>query len=400
MIASTKRELVLGIDFGSSSTIAGVLIGNQIQLVQEQGDPVMPSVVYVPSRGAPEIGHRAAQRQLVEPQRVLRSIKRVLGVSADSEVVRRYTASVSHPVERAGDAVVLKLGGDKIAVEQAVGWILARVRELAETRFGGKAERAVLTVSATAPSGYLDAIRRAAKLAHLEVVALIAEPVAGALALDLHTQAANRNIVVCDFGGGTFDVSAVVQRGLAFTPIATAGDCYLGGDDLDEALAEGVASVIFRSSRYDMHRDAVRWNELRVRCESAKRQLSSHSQVPLVMRNAYIEQGKSKDLQLVLDPTWAESVWRGLLERVDGVVDDLLVRAGWAANAVDLVALIGGSSHVPAFRRAMTARFGRSKIVQPPHAELAVAQGATLLTARYRRQAESTTDRIPILVDA
>lgn len=393
-----SREVILGIDFGSSSTLAGALVGNHIELINEFGDPVIPSTIYVPARGGPEIGRRAAQRQLSEPQRVLRSVKRVLGIHPDSELVRRYSAGVHYAVERAGDHVTFNLGGERVAVEQAVGWILTRVRELAEVRFGAKVARAVVTVSATAPPGYRDALRRAARLAHLEIAEMIAEPIAGALAVDLHAKQADRNIVVCDFGGGTFDVSAVVQRRLSFTPVATAGDSYLGGDDLDDALAEGVASVIMRSSKYDIHRDAVRWNELRVRCESAKRQLSTHPQVPLAMRNAYIEQGKARDLQLVLDQEWAETVWRELLTRVESCVGELLTRAGWKTSQVDIVALIGGSSQVPGFRRAIAAMFGRQKLLAATNAELAVAQGATLLTARHRRQ--QSTDQIPVLLDA
>jgi molecular chaperone DnaK len=391
------RELVLGVDFGSSSTIAGVLIGDTIQLVQEQGERVIPSVVYIPDRGMPEVGRKAVARQLTEPSRVIRSVKRVLGLPASSDLVRHYAAGVPFRIDCAGERPLFKLHSGDVAPEQIVAWILGRVRDLAEARFGADVKKLVMTMSAAAPPGYREAAMRAAKIAHLEVLEMIAEPIAGALALDLHTRHANRRIVVCDFGGGTFDVSAVVQSGLAFTPVATHGDHYLGGDDLDDAMAEALAGLVFKRSRYDMHRDTVRWNELLLRCECAKRQLSSRSTAPLAMREAYVENRAPKDLQLTLDRPWVDAVWAPMFERVRVIVGELLQRAGWTPQSVDVVGLIGGSSLVPAFADVLAAGFGRSKIVRSADAELAVAQGATLLTARHRAV---MSDRIPILIDA
>ena len=195
----------------------------------------------------------------------------------------------------------------------------------------------------------------------------------------------------------TFDVSAVVQQGLAFTPIATHGDHYLGGDDLDDAMAEAIAGTVFRSSQFDMHRDACRWQELLFRCESAKRQLSSADEAPFHMRDAYITRGERRSLELLIDVPWARQVWASQMNRVRLIVGELLHRAGWTAEQVDVVGLIGGSSLVPAFRELLADGFGRDKLLMTPDAEIAVAQGATLLTARHRAQ---MSDQIPILVEA
>jgi len=392
-----SRELVLGVDFGSSSTIGGVLINDQIQLVNEQNDPVIPSVVYVPDRGSPEVGRRAVARQLTEPGRVIRSIKRVLGLDPDSDLARHYAASVPFKVKRVNARLALELPSGEVAPEQVAGWVLDRMRQLAEARFGARVKRIVLTMSAAAPPGYREAAVRAARVAQLEIAELVAEPIAGTLALDLHRKPGDRKIVVCDFGGGTFDVSAVIQRNLAFTPVATHGDHYLGGDDLDHALAEAIAGTVFRQARYDMHKDLVRWNELVLRCELAKRALSSMSEVPFHMREAYRAAGQVRDLQLTLDRTWIRAVWTPLFDRVCQVVEELLARAGWTAATVDHVGLIGGSSLVPMFREVLTTIFPADKLVLAHAPELAVAQGATLLTARHRR--EGTSGSIPVLLD-
>lgn len=379
-----NRDLVLGIDFGSSSTIAGALVGDRIELIQDAGDRVIPSVVYLPDKGAPEVGRRAVARQLTEPAKVVRSVKRLLGLPSDSELVRRYAGTAAFRVDLAHARPVLKMRAGDLAPEQVAAAVLGRVRDLAEARFGTKLKKVVLTMSAAAPPGYRDAITRAAKVAQLEIVDLIAEPVAGALALDLHRQPAQRRVLVCDFGGGTFDVSMIVQDGMRFTPVATAGDHFLGGDDLDHALAEAIAGVVVRNSGYDMHRDAVRWTELVFRCENAKRQLSVLPESPLAMREAYVQAGATKDLRLTLELAWAEAVWVPLMQRVLGVIEEGLRRAQWAAADVDLVGMIGGSALVPSFTRAVATMFPPTHIFLAHEPELAVAQGATLLTARHR----------------
>src|SRR6185295_6175569 len=231
--------------------------------------------------------------------------------------------------------------------EQIAGAILTRVREIAETRFGGRRSKAIITASAAAPAGYRDALARAAKVAHLDLLEVIPEPIAGALAVGLHAEAADRKLLVCDFGGGTFDVSALVQSGLRFTPVATSGDQYLGGDDLDHEIAEALAGLIVKRTRYDIHKDAVRWSELLFRCEMAKRQLTSANEVPFAMRDAYVDRGRSHNLDFTLERAWVEARWAPLFEHAASAVGDALRRAGWRPADVDQVALIGGGALVP-----------------------------------------------------
>jgi len=377
------REVVLGIDFGTSYTSAGALVGDRVELVQDNGDSVLPSVVYVPDRGAIEVGRRAAIRQLTDPSGVVRSVKRVLGLPPSSELMRRYAAGAAFKVDTSGERTLFKLRSGEYAPEQIAAWVLVRIRELAEQRFGGMIRKAVLTMSAAPPAGYRDAVIRAARIAHLEVLEIISEPIAGAIALGVHGQVAERRLVVCDFGGGTFDVSAVVQSGLRFSPVATFGDPYLGGDDFDAAIAEGIAGTIHRSSGYDLHRDTVRWSELLFRCENAKRQLSTSTEAPFVMREAYVQAGQTRDLNLMLDRRWVEARWQELIDRAGIVIAELMRRSGWRPNDVDQVVMIGGTSLIPMFRRLVAGLFTPAKLLASVQADVAVAIGATLLTARF-----------------
>jgi molecular chaperone DnaK (HSP70) len=381
--ADVAQEVVLGIDFGTSCTSAGALVGDRVELVQDNGDPVIPSVVYVPDRGAIEVGRRAANRLLTDPVGVIRSVKRVLGVPPTSPMVRRFASGAGFRVDAAGDRVLLKLRSGDLVPEQVAAAVIGRIRELAEMRFGGKITKAVFTASAAPPAGYREALTRAARLAHLEVLEVVAEPIAGALSLGIHAQQAERKLIVCDFGGGTFDVSAITQSGLRFSPVATFGDPYLGGDDLDEALATAVAGVVFRQGGYEMQKDAVRWSQLMFRCESAKRQLSTQREATLSMREAFVQNGRARDLELVIDRPWVEAGWQNLLCRAIDVVVEALRRAQWRPDEVQAVALIGGSSLVPAFRKAISQLFPGRQLLSSPQADLAVAIGATLLTARF-----------------
>ncbi len=376
-------DVILGIDFGTSCTSAGALVGDRVELIQDGGDVVIPSVVYVPERGPLEIGRRAQMRLLKDPTGVIRSVKRVLGVATDSPLVRHFAASAAFRVETTGNRLTFKLRATQYAPEQIAGAILTHVRELAEVRFGGRISRAVITASAAAPPGYRDALIRAARVAHLDVLEIVPEPIAGALAVGLHAEAAERKLLVCDFGGGTLDVSALVQSGLRFTPVATTGDQYLGGDDLDLEIAEALAGLISRKAGYDLHRDAVRWSELLYRCEMAKRQLTVETEVPFVMREAYVDQGRAHHLDFRLDRPWVEARWAPLFARAVTVIEAALARAGWQPGEVDRIALIGGSSLVPMFHRTVCALFPDQPVLVSPRADVSVALGAVLLTARF-----------------
>lgn len=388
------REVVIGIDFGTSCTSAGALIDGRVELLQDAGDPVVPSVVYYPDRGAPEVGRTAALRQLTDPSRVIRSIKRVIGVPADSPAVRRFAASSGFRVDTASGGVMLKLRSGDCPPEQVAAAVLGRIREIAERSYGGQVRKAVITMSAEPPPHYREALLRAARIAHLDVLDVVSEPIAGGLAIGLHGAPADRKVLVCDFGGGTFDVSAIVQAGMKFTPVATCADPYLGGDDLDEALAEGIAGTIFRQRGYDMHRDITRWNQLVYRCEHAKRQLSTQETARVAMREAYVHGGATHDLDVTLDRPWVWGKWAPLMERAEAVIRETIKRAGWSAMAIDMAALIGGTSLVPRVQHMVGAIVGSDRVRVSPHADVAVALGATLLTARY---GATPGARLPVL---
>lgn len=393
-----NREIILGVDFGTSYTSAGALVDGRVELVVDQGDPMIPSVVHVPERGPPLVG-RAAVAQLVhQPGSTVASIKRLMGSDlGEHGALRRLAPTVPYRIAASPTGgVLLKLRGQDWAAEQIAAAILDRVRALAEQRFGAPITRMVVTASAVASARYHAALYKAARLAHLEILEVIAEPIAGALAFGFHADPTPRRTLICDFGGGTFDVTAMIQAGTRFQAVAVGGDPFLGGDDLDEVMVQAVAGSIYKRARFDLLHDAVRRQVLALRCESAKRSLSSATETRLLMRDAYLEDGGGRDLNVILERRWAEALWEPLFARALAAVDDTLARAGWRDEDVAQVALIGGTSLVPRFQQLVRARFAHVEVTASDRASVAVAMGATLLTARH---GAVRSREIPVFLD-
>ena len=212
----------------------------------------------------------------------------------------------------------------------------------------------------------------------------------------LHLEEGDRRVLVLDFGGGTFDATLVDAGYRRLDVIATHGDDYLGGDDFDEKLMEAVAGVVFSRSSYDMLRDAVSRQRLLLRCEQVKRALSGATEVRLRLENAYREEGRERSIDAIVERSWAEPKWQGLIDRAVLVVDQLLERVGLPPTAVEQVALIGGTSLVPLFRRRLAAIFGAKAIVESVGASTAVVEGAILRSAAYEAQ-ERTVSSPPLV---
>jgi molecular chaperone DnaK len=383
----TARELILGIDFGTSYSSAGVLLDGKVELVRDDGETTTPSVVHVPRRGDPIVGTKAVARLATDPDSTVSSIKRLLGRSFDDPAVRRAQQWAAYRLHAGPqNRTLLQLSGADYAGEQIAGWILGRLRVLAETRYGARVRRAVVAVPVTASADYLAALKTSARLAGLEVIQTIPEPIAAALAVGLHLQPGNRRLLVCDFGGGTFDATLMVQDQLSFRPIAVDGDEFLGGNDFDEVLAQAIAGVIYQKSTYDVHRDAVRAQQLLQRCESIKRVLSSRTEAPLVMRDAYLTGGRSADLNALVERSWIEPRWEPLVERAIQVIHRLLAGTGSSAGEITHVVLVGGGTLMPLVRRMIAQVVPGAELVTGDYAQIAIAAGAVLQTAAHLSQ--------------
>jgi molecular chaperone DnaK len=211
----------------------------------------------------------------------------------------------------------------------------------------------------------------------------------------MHLDPANRMLLVCDFGGGTFDATLMVQDALSFRPVAIDGDEFLGGDDFDEVLAAAVGGGIYQQTGYDIHRDVVRAQQLLQRCESVKRVLSSRADAPLLMRDAYLAGGRSQDLQTVVQRSWIEPRWEPLVDRAVMVIERLLSRSGCRPDRITHIVLVGGGTLMPLVRSKMAGTVPGAQVVTGDYAQIAIAAGAVLQTAAHM----TTAPAVPRLAE-
>jgi molecular chaperone DnaK len=371
------NEVVLGVDFGTSYSSAAAMVDGQVQIAVDGGDPQIPTVIHVPHRGDLVVGRDAVRHIVSDPTSTVVSVKRLLGRRADDPAMRALGSGVRFPIRSGpGGGVVVRVRDVDWAPAQLAAGVLGRLRSLAERRFGGKVRKVVLALPVIVAPDYQAHLARAASMAGLDVVRWVPEPVAGMLAHGLHAEAAERNVVVCDFGGGTFDATLVRQTGKTFTPVASGGDPFLGGDDFDAALAEEVAGFVYRATKVDLHRDFCKWTELLWRCESVKRQLSTSPDARLRMKDAASVHGRSHDVDLVLERDRIAPRWAPLVDRSVAVLHALLHKSGWRPEDVAEVVLVGGTTLIPLVRQAYAALFPCGRLITTEWANLAVVAGA------------------------
>ncbi|MEZ4368679.1 MAG: Hsp70 family protein [Kofleriaceae bacterium] len=350
---------IIGIDLGTTYTSVSVVTGKKVvTLARDDGPRLIPSVIAFPSRDEVIIGEPARARLATDPARTVASPKRVLGRPFDDREVQTYLAQAPWKSTRGPDGTaIIEIWRQPYAVPQLCAFLLREAREIAELRLEQPISQAVISIPVTFDDARIAATTRAAQLAGLEVAATIAEPTAAALA-NRYVPGFGGIIGIYDFGGGTFDFSLVDVSRATFEVLATAGDTWLGGDDLDQVLADAAANQFWRQHKVDLRKQAVEWQRLRFACEAAKRLLSTEESaliaVPEVMRTAT----GMVDLELQIDRATLARAAGALIQRSLAVCDSALARAGLRAEQLSAVYLCGGTTHVPAIRDAVGQHFG------------------------------------------
>ena len=281
------------------------------------------------------------------------------------------------------DNMVVKIRGELYALPQICGYLLAAARETAEARLGQRVEQAVVTVPVSFGEERIALLRRAGQLAHLEIVEIIEEPSAAALA-NRHEREFGGLVGVYDFGGGTFDFSVVDATGGDFKVLTTAGDSWLGGDDLDLAVADAAANLFWRAHGVDLRQRAVEWQYLVHSCEEAKRQLSAADSTQIVVPEAVRTAAGAFDLRIRLARERVEPLWEPVIHRSIHTCVQTLALLGLHPTDLSAIYLSGGTSYIPAVRRTLASRFGVPiRVGAPP--EHAVCLGAGIHAAQLQR---------------
>lgn len=353
-------EFVLGIDLGTTNSAVGVVdSGFPILLADIEGRRITPSAVWIGSDGIIEVGTKALRRRTLDPARVVTSIKRLIG-----RRIGEIDESFPHPVEQSGGEPRV-LG--KTAVEISAE-ILKELKRIAEWRMEASIAKAVITVPAYFNDAQRAATKRAGELAGLEVIRILNEPTAAALAYGLDKLREHSRVAVYDLGGGTFDLSILEMQEGVFQVLATHGDTRLGGDDLDAMIIEHVQKKLTLDGISSAQRIRLLEEAERVKC-----QLSADQTV--VFRLPFFDGDRSIELPITRNEL--EALAAPWIARSIRCCAKALADAQLAASDLDAVILVGGSTRMPAVRDAVEKFFGR-KPDTSQHPDEAIALGATI----------------------
>jgi molecular chaperone DnaK len=369
----------IGIDLGTTNTVvAAVADGVAITLEDEQKRRLLPSVVSFHPSGTVLVGDAARERRLIDPENTIFSVKPLIGRPFDSDEVKAARGRFPFQFTEGAKNSTMVLARDvAYALPEISAFVLRRAKAIAEHALGGPVDRAVITVPANFNDLQRASTKIAGKLAGLEVLRILNEPTAAALAYGQSIAKAEK-IAVYDLGGGTFDITLLDLTGNVFEVLATAGDTSLGGDDLDRLLAERMSLEVMRRFNYDPRTNPVAFARLRFMAEEVKKQLSSAMSVDQEISGiGYTEGGAPISMTMSISREELDRIALPLIERTISVAKQSIEIIGLNPKDFDRVILVGGSTRMPLAARLVEQLFG-----QAPHLKVnpdeVVALGAAI----------------------
>src|SRR5438270_4139740 len=369
---------VIGIDLGTTNSVMAVMEGGEPTVLENsEGSRLTPSVVAITKSGERLVGQVAKRQAVTNPENTVFSIKRLMGRKFDDPEVQRTMKMVPYKITRAsnGDVRVV-LGGREYSPPEISAMILQKMKTDAEAKLGERVTQAVITVPAYFSDSQRQATKDAGQIGGLEVLRIINEPTAAALAYGLDKKK-DETIAVYDLGGGTFDVSILRLGEGVFEVIATNGDTHLGGDDFDQRIIDWICDEFKREQGIDLRQDRMALQRLKEAAEKAKIELSSTLQTEINLPFITADASGPKHLNLTLSRSRLEQLVGDLVEQTVGPCKKALADADMPASKIDEVILVGGQTRMPAVQEAVRKFFGREphKGVNPDEV---VAVGAAI----------------------
>ncbi|WP_299007040.1 molecular chaperone DnaK [uncultured Caulobacter sp.] len=351
---------IIGIDLGTTNSCVAIMDGKTPKVIENaEGARTTPSVVAFLEDGERLIGQPAKRQAVTNPTNTLFAIKRLIGRTASDPVVEKDKGMVPYEIVKGptGDAWV-KAHGKDYSPQEVSAFILQKMKEAAEAHLGEPVTKAVITVPAYFNDAQRQATKDAGKIAGLEVLRIINEPTAAALAYGLDKDN-NKKIAVYDLGGGTFDVSILEIGDGVFEVKSTNGDTFLGGEDFDLRIVDYLADEFKKEQGVDLRKDKLALQRLREEAEKAKKELSSTAQyevnLPFISMNA----SGPLHLNIKLSRAKLEALVDDLIARTIGPCEQALKDAGLKKSDIDEVILVGGMSRMPKVQQAVQDFFGR-----------------------------------------
>ncbi len=367
---------VIGIDLGTTNSCVSVIEGkDSVVITNAEGGRTTPSVVAFTKEGNRLVGQPAKRQAITNPAKTVYSVKRFMGRKF-SEVGREIEEVPYTIVSGPGGRSQVQIGDDSYSPPEISAMVLQKMKQTAEEYLGEKVDDAVVTVPAYFNDSQRQATKDAGKIAGLNVLRIINEPTAAALAYGLDKKS-DETIAVFDLGGGTFDVSILELGDGVFEVKSTNGDTHLGGDDWDHAIIEWLVSEFKKAEGIDLSKDAMGMQRLKEASEKAKVELSSTSSTEINLPYITADQTGPKHLVLTLSRAKFESLTDDLFKRLKQPCMSAIKDAGVSASEIDEVILVGGSSRIPKVQEIVQEIFGKepNKGVNPDEV---VAMGAAI----------------------
>ena len=348
---------IIGIDLGTTNSVVAVMEGGEpIVITNPEGSRLTPSVVAFTKTGERLVGQVAKRQAVTNPENTVFSIKRFMGRRHDE--VNEEMKMVPYTVTAAGNDVRVKALDREYAPPEISAMILQKLKNAAEEYLGTPVTRAVITVPAYFNDAQRQATKEAGKIAGLEVMRIVNEPTAAALAYGLDKKK-DETIAVYDFGGGTFDIS-ILEVGEGVVEVkATNGDTHLGGDNLDQRIIEWIIAEFRKSDSIDLGKDRMALQRLKEAAEKAKMELSTVMETDISLPFITADQSGPKHLQMRLSRSRFEQLVDDLLQRTIGPTKQALADAGVEPKQIDEVVLVGGSTRIPRVQQIVKDLFGK-----------------------------------------
>jgi molecular chaperone DnaK len=368
---------VIGIDLGTTNSCVAIMEGDQPKvLINSAGSRITPSVVGFNEKGERLVGTVAKNQQVTNPKNTVFSIKRFMG-RRHSEVAQEEKMVPYEIVGGPEEYVKVKVRGKDYTPEEISSFILQDLKKKAEDYLGEKVTEAVITVPAYFNDAQRKATKDAGEIAGLKVMRVLPEPTAAALAYGLDKKK-NEKILVFDLGGGTFDVSVLDVGDGVFEVLSINGNTHLGGDDFDEELINYIAEEFRKQQGVDLRKDPMALQRLKEAAEKAKIELSNAMETTVNLPFITADQNGPKHLQMTITRTKFEQLINELVEKTRQPVTDALKDAGLAANQIDEVVLVGGSTRVPMVQKLVKELFGGKEPNKTVNPDEVVAIGAAI----------------------
>lgn len=391
-------ELVLGIDLGTTTTIVSVVrdgIPEVLPVEDKKNLFLLPSVVHFKDNGEVIVGTDAKKMRISSPESTVFSIKRVIG--------RKFShpdtaiASLRFPYrikEGANDSVSVEINGKNYSPQDISALVLKQAKEYAEKRLGCVIKKAVITVPANFNDAQRRATQNAGRLAGLEVLRIVNEPTAAALAYGFGSDVSER-IAVYDFGGGTFDITVLEVKNKLLEVLSTDGNSFLGGDDLDNMLLEFFVDDIEKKYKIKILNHPEILNTLASETERIKMTLTDREKILVIIKGLIPQGGRMVDYSIDIERDFFESMIKPVIDRTFRITDNALKNAHLKPSEIDQIVLVGGSTKVPLVQKMVFDYFQKHPCLGI-HSELVVSMGAAILANSLEVEFKEDT---PVLLD-